>query len=178
MTYERVSVTGHRSLTDSQTTWLRLEFGRVLAKLAAGGTTNAATGMALGADTEFGWAALHAGPKLHAHIPFPEQPARWTRPQQDEYRRLLDRCETRTVYGPSFAIGWLFARNDGLLEVADALVAVWDGRREGGTFDTVRKAARRGLPVIHFDVARLQVHGPGCSCVAQMATPDEPTLFD
>jgi hypothetical protein len=117
--------------------------------------------------------------RLHAHIPFPEQPAKWTPTQQETYARLLARCTTRTVYGPAYDVKWFFARNDGLLDfiaAGGALVAVWDPRqREGsGTFDTVKKAAIRGLPVIHLDVAALRTHGPGCSCVAALA---EPTLF-
>jgi uncharacterized phage-like protein YoqJ len=156
--------------------WLRPELDRVLKKLVdEHGCTEAATGMALGADTECGWAALHAGLQLHAHIPFPEQPARWPQADRDTYRRLLQRCTTRRVYGPSYDVKWLFVRNDGLLDFAaerqGAVVAIWDGRRRGGTFDTVQKAATRGLPVIHFDLKRLQVHGPGCSCVAEFAAP-------
>jgi hypothetical protein len=172
--WSAISATGHRDLSAAQVAWLRPELDRVVAKLRdEHGTTDAGTGMALGADTEFGWAALHAGLTLHAHIPFPEQPARWPQADQDTYRRLLERCATRTVYGPSYEVEWLFVLNDGLLDFAaeGALLAVWDPRRrKGGTFDTVAKAAARGLPVIHLDVQRLQVHGPGCSCVAAPRT--------
>jgi uncharacterized phage-like protein YoqJ len=134
--------------------------------------------MAIGADQDFGWAALNARLRLHAHIPFPQQPDKWTRDQQESYRRLLERCTTRKVYGPRFDVGLFFARNDGLLDVADVLVAVWDPkqREKSGTFDTVRKAAVRRLPVVHVDVAALVTHGPGCSCVTSLA-PADPTLF-
>ncbi len=182
--YPAVATTGHRSLTDSQTTWLRHELDRVLAKLRdTPGATDAASGMAIGADTEFGWSALHAGLKLHAHVPFPQQPDAWNPAQQAEYRRLLDRCASRTEYGSSFNVGWYFKRNDGLLNFAEdgggLLVAVWDPaqRDKSGTFDTVRKAAVRRLPVVHVDVAALVTHGPGCSCVMSLVAADEPTLF-
>jgi len=175
VTFKRVSATGHRDLSAAQVAWLRPELDRVLLKLRTEhGTTDAATGAALGADQEFGWSALFAGMSLHAHIPYPEQAARWPAEDQAAYRRLLERCTARTVYGPSYDVRWLFVRNDGLLDAANVLVAVWDGRRKGGTFDTVKKAAGRGLPVIHLDVARLRVHGPGCSCVSSLV---KPTLF-
>lgn len=179
-TWRAVSVTGHRDLTDAQMAWLRPELDRVLHKLVREhGTTDAHTGMAIGADTDFGWSALNARLALHAHVPFPQQPNKWPREQQDSYRRLLERCTTRKVYGSYYDVGLFFARNDGLLDAIDpggVLVAVWDPRQRGksGTFDTVRKAAERGLPVIHVDVAALATHGPGCSCVAQLAAP---TLF-
>jgi hypothetical protein len=170
MMWPAASVTGHRDLTGGQLSWLRPELDRVLKKLVdEHGATDAATGMALGGDTEFGWAALFAGLTLHAHIPFPQQAERRLAEDQATYRRLLERCTTQTVYGPSYDVKWLFVRNDGLLDAADVLVAIWDGRRKGGTYDTVKKAAARGLPIIHLDVARLQAHGPGCSCVAQLA---------
>lgn len=165
-----LAVTGHRHLTDAQLAWLRPELDRVLKKLVEErGCTDAATGMALGADTEFGWAALHAGLALHAHIPFPQQPDMWPQADQDTYRRLLERCATKTVYGPRYDKRLFFARNQGLVDfVADrggVLLAVWDpGQRTGGTFDAVKRAAGV-VPVIHFDVRRLQVHGPGCSCI-------------
>lgn len=167
--YPAVSVTGHRDLTTAQLAWLRPELDRVNLKLAAEhGTTDAHTGVALNSDQEFGWSALFAKMRLHAHIPFPGQELRWPAEDQAAYHRLLERCTTKKVYGPSYDVRWLFARNDGLLDAADVLVAIWDGRRTGGTYDTVLKATKRDLPVIHFDVKHLQVHGPGCSCVARL----------
>ncbi len=177
MTYSSVSVTGHRDLSDSQMAWLRPEFDRVLHKLRdEHGTTDAHSGMALSADQDFGWSALNARLRLHAHVPFPSQPDRWKPEQQDSYRRLLARCTSVRVYGQYYDVGLLFARNDGLLEVADVLLAVWNPDQfTGGTFDTVRKAVARELPVIHFNpVAMGKAHAPGCSCVAKLAAP---TLF-
>jgi hypothetical protein len=180
-TWPAVSVTGHRALSDVQLTWLRPELDRVLRKLRGEhGTIDTAYGAALGADTEFGWTALHAGLNLHAHIPFPEQADRWPYADREIYRNLLDRCTTRHTYGPSFDVRWFGVRNQGLVDFAaergGVMVAIWSpSRRSGGTFDALKRAAGV-VPVIHFDVARLQVHGPGCSCVASL-TPVEPALF-
>ena len=103
--YPAVSVTGHRSLTDRQLAWLRPELDRVTLKLVREhGTTDAATGMALQSDQQFGWSPLFAGMRLHAHIPFPQQAQPWPAEDQAAYLRLLERCTTRTVYGPSFDV--------------------------------------------------------------------------
>lgn len=181
-----VSVTGHRDLTATQLAWLRPELDRVNLKLVAEhGTTDAATGMARCSDLDFGWSALFAKMRVHAHVPYPQQPngPDWMAGDRDSYARLLERCTTRTVYGSAPNVGLLFARNDGLLNFIEdkggVLVSVWDGRRTGGTFDTVRKAAVRGLPVIHLDPAAMgRAHGPGCSHVAELAPPAEAMLFD
>ncbi len=185
VTWAGVAVTGHRDLIDTQTAWLRPELDRVLLKLAAEhGCTDAATGMALGADMEFGWSARFAKLTLHAHIPFPSQPDRWTQALQDEYRRLLAECATTTIYGRQYDVRWLFERNNGLLNFVEEsrgiLLAMWDGRRTGGTFDTVRKAARRGLPVLHLDPTAMgRAHGPGCPHVRALTPPaSQEALFD
>jgi hypothetical protein len=182
--YPTVSCTGHRDLTADQLAWLRPELDRVNLKLfAEHGTTDAATGMARNSDLEFGWSALFAGMRLRALIPYPQQPygRDWTDADRDSYRRLLARCDSRHTLGTQPAVGLLFARNDGLLdftaERSGVLVAVWDGRPMGGTYDTVRKAAVRGLPVIHLDPVRMgRAHGPGCSCVE--ALKPQATLFE
>ncbi|MER7280552.1 hypothetical protein ABT369_39545 [Dactylosporangium sp. NPDC000244] len=183
MTFPAVSVTGHRDLSDVQLAWLRTELDRVNLRLVHEfGTADAATGMARGTDLDFGWSALFAGMAVHAHIPYPQQPngRDWTDADRDSYRRLLERCTSKREYGRAPDVGLLFARNDGLLDFAaersGVIVAVWDGRRKGGTYDTVKKAAKRGLPVIHFDIARLQVHGPGCSCVKRLRKADQKPL--
>jgi hypothetical protein len=178
-TWPAVSVTGHRALSDAQLAWLRPELDRVLAKLAdENGTTDAGCGMALGSDTEFGWAALHAGLALHAHIPFPEQADCWPYADREIYRNLLDRCATRHTYGPSYDRRWFGVRNQGLVDFAaergGVMVAIWaPSRRSGGTFDALKRAAGV-VPTIHFDLDRLQVHGPGCSCLVGLVPP---TLF-
>jgi hypothetical protein len=170
------SITGHRDLSDVQMSWLRPELDRVLAKLRdEHGTTAAHYGAALGADTEFAWAALHAALELHAHVPFPEQADRWPYADREIYRNLLGRCATRHPYGPSFDVRWFGVRNQGLVDFAaergGVMLAIWSpSRRSGGTFDALQRAAGV-VPVIHFDLDRLQVHGPGCSCVLGLGRP-------
>lgn len=172
-TWPRASVTGHRALTAAQLAWLRPGLDRVLAKLRdEHGATDAATGMARGADLEFGWSALFAGMALHAHVPYPQQHRGWRQADRDAYQRLLERCATRTVYGTRYDVGLLFKRNDGLLDFAaehgGVVVAVWDGWRTGGTYETLRKAVTRDLPVIHMDPAVQSTHAPGCTCVQRL----------
>jgi hypothetical protein len=175
-TWSACAVTGRRDLSAAQVTWLRPELDRVLKKLInEHGTIDAACGMARGADLEFGWAAIHARLRLYAHVPYPQQPFGhgWTDADRDSYSRLLARCESRVIYGRHPAVGLLFKRNDGLLDFAadGVLLAVWDPRqRKGGTFDTVMKAVRRGLSVIHMDPAAQRTHGPSCRCVATLGT--------
>lgn len=41
-------------------------------------------------------------------------------------------------------------RNDEMLKVAEIVVALWDGRKTGSTFYTVKRAEQAGLPVIRM----------------------------
>ncbi|MGI5247535.1 hypothetical protein [Dactylosporangium sp. CA-139066] len=174
-----VSGTGHRpatsrdpdGLTPAQLPWVQAKARAGLEWLAAEhGTEEVWSGMALGWDLILAAAAVDLGLTLRAHVPYQSQPDRWEAEDQAEWSRLVTLAASVHLYGrnPAFkreAVALLRARNDGLLK-ADGLLACWNAaKRSGGTFSAVKKAARRGLPVVHLDPARQVVHGPGCSCI-------------
>jgi hypothetical protein len=127
------------------------------------GTVTAVSGLARGFDLWWGAAAVRAGLDLWAMIPFEEQPDGWKDVDQAEWRRLRAAAARETVVGALAgaadrrrrAIDLYHARNDAMLEVADAVVTGWEPhRRSGGTHSALLKAARRGMPGIHLDPAR------------------------
>lgn len=152
--YPVSALTGHRRLGDS-TSWVCGVLVRTAAKLRDEyATTTAISGMALGADTMWADAALGAGLDLHAYVPFPQQADRWPARDQQRWRELLDHASEVHTIGDHYDVRYLFARNDAMLRDCDLLIAVWDATRTtGGTVDAVRKARRRGLPIIHLDPA-------------------------
>lgn len=178
------TITGHRPqhLDPRTIDWITDELVRIALKLhQVNGTTTALSGLALGPDQWWAWTCKGLTMRLHAHIPFRQQPDPWTAAQRDEYQRLLALVDDTTVYGDlpaglgdkerkRRATGLLFARNDGMLAATAAasgvVVAVLrSAHAGGGTRDTYDKALGLKLPVIRVDPDRR---------VTAMASPSAP----
>lgn len=169
--WPRVMVTGHRFL---DWLWTRSELERLAVKLRDGhGTTTAVCGMALGADTAWGEAALAAGLAVEAHVPFPQQGDRWNDKQRARWQRLRDVATQEVVYGQAYSVALLHARNRGMVAASDACIAVWDGRRTGGTWAAIGDAIRAGAPMVHVDPVRRITRFPSLAAWRAMAKDGE-----
>jgi uncharacterized phage-like protein YoqJ len=116
------------------------------------------SGLALGSDLWWAQAALDAGLELWAAVPFPQQADRWPAADRATWRRLLDQAAKIRTFGQEPSTGLLHARNDGMLDVSAAVVAVWrPSVTTGGTASAVRKAQSRRMPVVHLDPDRRTV---------------------
>ncbi|HEY6115300.1 MAG TPA: DUF1273 domain-containing protein [Candidatus Dormibacteraeota bacterium] len=110
------------------------------------------SGMALGADTWWAEAVNEAGLKLWAHIPFPQQADRWRQDDVHAWNNYLRRAWKLTTYGGYYDVRFLHARNAGMVDVADAAIAVWcPSKTTGGTAGAVRLLATKGIPVVHVN---------------------------
>jgi hypothetical protein len=160
-----VACTGHRAYPPDVVPWVRAKLRDAAVWLRdQRGCRTAVCGMAVGGDLWWAQAALDAGLALHAHVPFPQQPDRWPPAWQAVWRDVRARAAREVVYGDRYDVRLLYARNDGMLASADAVLAVWDpSRPRGGTWSAVRRAARLGLPVVHVDpgARRVAVLDPG-----------------
>jgi uncharacterized phage-like protein YoqJ len=161
-TWSTVMVTGHRPqhlLGFGEADWVRAELARVVVRLRdEHGMTCGISGMAVGTDLWWAAAVVHAGLKLSAHIPFPQQPDRWRQADRAEWCRLRALADVHTLYGTTYDVRLLHARNDGMLIASAAVVAVWKpSRTSGGTASAVRKARAMGLPVVHLNPERRTV---------------------
>jgi hypothetical protein len=160
-------VTGQGPQGSPHTThqWCREQAHTNMESLAAHhGVTTIGSGMAAGWDIWAAQAALNLGLALHAHIPYPQQAGLWAAPDRREWRRLVAAATHTTTYRPSTSTGGFGSpeasrlrseRDDGLVSAADAMVALIDlgarRQRSGPTATMVRRAAYRGIPVIHVD---------------------------
>ncbi|GIE97341.1 hypothetical protein [Paractinoplanes rishiriensis] len=157
--WPRVMVTGHRSehLDPVARAWVPGELRRLAAGLRADrGTTTGVSGMAIGADLWWADAVVDAGLRLEAHVPFPQQPDGWTPADRAEWERLLGHAAHVVTYGTGFHVRHLLARNWGMVQRSDQVVAVWVRGRPGGTRSAIEYAVRRGLRPLWVDpVARV-----------------------
>ena len=157
--WHRVAVTGHRDVTDAQTAWVTAELPRVLDKLAAQhGTRKIIDGMAVGADTLAGLAALEAGLDLWAYIPYPQQADNFNTDEQESYRWLRHQAEREVILSPTPGVRHLHNRNRLMMLDSNAMIAIYDSTRTiGGAVTTVNRAHADGWPIIKMDLSTLWV---------------------
>lgn len=108
--------------------------------------------LAAGADTLFAQAVLDAGGRLEVVLPSADyRRTQVTAQQAPVFDALLARAAR--VHSPAFPTAGpaaYAAANRVMLDLADRLIAVWDGRPStdlGGTADAVALARERGMPV-------------------------------
>jgi hypothetical protein len=169
-TWPTVMVTGHRPQHMPKNThqWVQGELDRVAVKLRdIHAMQRGYSGLALGPDQWWCRSLHRVGVPYIAHVPYPQQPDRWSQSAQAEWVTLLGAAKREVVYGDladaadsdrrRLATVLLHRRNDGMLAgvpaqnlpAADAVVAVWmPSKQDGGTYSAVEKAWRRRLPVI------------------------------
>lgn len=153
MIWPTVALTGHRPqhLSPSARAWTRAELGRITVALRdKHRTRRGISGMALGSDMDWAESLLQAGIPLWPHIPYWQQPERWHVRDREKWLGILGQAaRPPVVYGPSPANAWLFARNEGMINVAVAdqgmLLAVWIRGKRGGTCEAIRYALTKGM---------------------------------
>lgn len=167
-----VGVTGHRphKLNGAALERIAADIGATFDRLAAENPRRrmvCVTSLAEGADTMAAGEARKRGWGLVAPLPFPpdlyaadfaEGPAR------DTFRALLAEAET-FICRPDRAddVAGYRAASMAMLDLSDALVAVWDGQPTealGGAYDTLGQALKRGMSVTRVDARAELPPGP------------------
>lgn len=100
------------------------------------------SGMALGLDLALAQAAKDEEIPLLAAIPFDGQEERWFNPEtRSIYFDLRDYAKEVVVVSPGGYEPWkMQARNRFMVDRCDFLLALWSGRRRGGTFNCLQYA--------------------------------------
>ena len=148
-TVTRIGVTGHRSIP---ATVLPVVRGGMRRRLSRADGLEALSSLAAGADQLFACIALDSGVPVTAVIPGMDYEAHLGDDEtQAAYRRLLKSCASRVelpverTHEEAY-----FAAGRWIVDHADLLIAVWDGRPArgiGGTGDVVAYARATGVPV-------------------------------
>jgi hypothetical protein len=146
----RIAITGHRQLPAATAQLVDRAIRRELAALDSADMIGVSC-LADGADQLFAQAVLDAGAQLEVIIPAVQYRAGLPESSYPAYDRLLARAAKvdRLSRVESTEQAHMDASQI-MLDRADRLFAVWDGkpaRGYGGTADVVAEARRRGLPV-------------------------------
>jgi hypothetical protein len=158
----RVGVTGHRELAEPERwTWVRREVDTALAALD--GPLVVVSSLAGGADQVVADVVLDRGGSLHAVVAFAD--FRETLPTggvREGFDALLARATDVEVIEPcaTHELAYL-AAGKRVVDLADVMIAVWDGepaRGTGGTAEIVDYAQETGTALLHVDPVELTVH--------------------
>lgn len=144
----RVAVTGHMNITDETAALVREEITR---RLAEAPDLVGVSCIARGADSVFAQAVLEAGGRLEVVLPARNYREAKVKPDHAPvFDELLARAsEVRVMDFEEAGREAYEAANEALLESADRLVAVWDGKggEAGGTGSVVKLAREHDMAV-------------------------------
>lgn len=156
----KIGVTGRRpdklfgyDLSDSR--WIKLKEA-LKQLLIDNDCTEAYTGMALGVDTVFALAVLELKDeghdiKLHCAIPCRNHSSKWVKESVDLYNSILARADIVTlVTDEDYSPYLMQKRNRYIVDNVDMLLAVWNGDRQGGTWNCVNYARGIGREIIQI----------------------------
>jgi hypothetical protein len=170
----KIGITGHQSLDKRLQTqgahhseaeawvWVEEKFVDVLAGSAVEKTI-VISSLAAGADQRLSRLASDRGASLEVIVPAADLITTFTNvADRDEYESLLARAiEIIHLDFPEPSEAAYFAAGKQVVDRADMIIAVWDGRDAeglGGTGDVVTYAHEQGLKILQLDPIRRRVH--------------------
>ena len=111
--------------------------------------------MALGTDMYaaeivLGLKAAYPDITLTCALPCESQAEKWSEPLRDRYYAVLSKCDREVLLQTRYTPDCMEKRNRYMVDHADLLIAVWDGR-PSGTGKTVQYAQQQGKHVLMID---------------------------
>jgi hypothetical protein len=109
-------------------------------------------GMAEGADLLAGKIAIDMNIPVISAMPWPTHYKSVDPEWLDLYRYVRDNSDevVPIVEADSYPGAWVYhERNRWMVDEGDKLIAWWDGRKGGGTYQTVKYAKKKGVEVIN-----------------------------
>lgn len=147
--------TGHRILKIDDKLFTNLR--STLHTLVENGVTDFYAGGALGFDMVCEHSVLKIKediPDIKLHMVLPCDPkiqcAKWNRLERSENARICRCADSVEQISEDYYDGCMKKRNARLVELGDICVCYWDGRKTGGTFQTVNMAKRKGIEIINI----------------------------
>ena len=150
------------SYSGSEHTRIYHKLIEVVKRAYKGGFNHFISGAALGIDTLAAEAVLYSIQslwlpiKLTVALSQKDHGSNWPRPSQQRLRSICHRTaatkgEIITVSAGPFHNGVGNIRNYWMIDRSDAVIAVWENPKKGGTKHAVEYAFKKGLPILLID---------------------------
>lgn len=108
------------------------------------------SGMALGWDQAVALAAIDLGLPFMAILPFEGMESRWEPDTRAEFKWIRERAASELVMRPAYCPESYDERNEAMVDRADVMLALWDGRKGGGTFNCLRYAVGQRKRIVQL----------------------------
>ena len=157
----KLGITGHQELTDPRDwDWVKVKMDELLGTLPR--PIVGVTCLAVGADSLFARLVLQHSGLIEAVIPLPGYELTFQGNDRDDYRWLIGRAsKVTTLPRQSTDKESYFEAGKSVVDVADLVIAVWDGKPAkglGGTGDIVEYARHQQKAMVHLDPVRHEVN--------------------
>lgn len=132
----------------------------IIRQIEENGVTHFISGMAIGVDIYAAEIVLGLKAKynitLECAIPCETQAEKWSEPLRNRYFEIASKCDKEAMLQHHYTPGCMDKRNRYMVDHADYIIAVWDGRASG-TSKTVRYAQHQGKPIRVINPKTLEV---------------------
>jgi uncharacterized phage-like protein YoqJ len=115
--------------------------------------TKVISGMARGVDMYAYDHAIDLGIPAIAAVPWVGHGSKWPKVHQDEYMATLERAhEVHVVCDVDDYRPWVYQKRDEwMVDNCEMLVAVWNGEKGSGTYNTIKYAERIGRVIRYLE---------------------------
>ena len=149
--------TGHRAMTEDELKNAASLVSRQVEALYSKGVKNYYAGGAIGFDlaaavTVLNMKRVYPDITLNLALPCPEYQGKWTRAQIELFERVRSRADSEVYVSDSYHRGCMHARNKYMVDRSVICIAYMK-KKEGGTYNTVSYALKKGLEVINLTEA-------------------------
>lgn len=140
-----VCFTGHRPQHLNDPDVVRTQLAIAIDKALAKGRRNFIVGGALGVDTWafeilIGCKDYYPDIQIMLALPHPQIDAKWSAPEQKHFRALQHLADHIWICSGSYDIANYQKRNEFMVNHSTAVIACWNGKKHGGTFNCIKYA--------------------------------------